>query len=453
MYSRPLRLTRRRLAAWYTSVMTVILVLCGFALYRLIIHARWLNLEREMQTMATVLEDRIEPTLTQPGQIDSNAQTRLPGLCPQGNLCPLPSPTQWDDTREVELSILRTLTQHQYCVRLLNLENQPIASIQLLHHKPVCNDPEFWRRSHNWEGHYYHQASYPLQTHFGERWGTMQMARSVNDLDVYLFWVEMALVGLILLAIVLVSGSSWWLAGMAMQPVHQSYQKMQQFTADAAHELRTPLAALQAMVQVALRAEDLSLEDATEVLQTVNRQSQRLTKLAQDLLILCQLDQQSRSLPMQPCCLNSLVKDGVEEFRALAIAADVVLSIQIAGSSPIYVAGNTEQLNRALSNLISNAIQYTPATGQVIVTLSGDSTQAVLQVIDTGVGISESEQQRIFDRFYRVSQGRSRHQGGSGLGLAITQALVQTHHGTLQVQSQVGRGSTFTIRLPLWQGK
>ncbi|MBW4545334.1 MAG: ATP-binding protein [Symplocastrum torsivum CPER-KK1] len=111
--------------------------------------------------------------------------------------------------------------------------------------------------------------------------------------------------------------------------------------------------------------------------------------------------------------------------------------------------GDEEQFYRLISNLIINAIQYTPAEGQVTVVLDHSDHQALIQIQDTGIGIAPSEQTQIFDRFYRVNSDRSRHTGGSGLGLAIAKAIVQAHQGGLQVHSELGKGSTFTIRLPL----
>jgi signal transduction histidine kinase len=116
---------------------------------------------------------------------------------------------------------------------------------------------------------------------------------------------------------------------------------------------------------------------------------------------------------------------------------------------PLLVIGDEDQLYRLVSNLIINAIQYTPKGGLVRVVLNHSDHQALITIQDTGIGIAAEEQTLIFDRFYRVNSDRSRNTGGSGLGLAIAQAIVQAHHGSLQVQSELGKGSIFTIKLPL----
>jgi signal transduction histidine kinase len=151
----------------------------------------------------------------------------------------------------------------------------------------------------------------------------------------------------------------------------------------------------------------------------------------------------------RPVCLNDLVSDVAEELSALAIAADLTLSIDIRTPEPLHVNGDEEQLYRLIFNLVVNAIQYTPAGGQVAVILDSSTQQALIYIKDTGVGIALPEQTRIFDRFYRVNSDRSRHTGGSGLGLSIAKAIAIAHNGSIDVQSELGKGSTFTIRLPL----
>ena len=152
-------------------------------------------------------------------------------------------------------------------------------------------------------------------------------------------------------------------------------------------------------------------------------------------------------LIQQSCCLNDLIEDLLEGFSALAIAADLVLISEIQAPLPLIVSGDEEQLYRLVANLVMNAIQYTPAGGKVILRLLQEESAAVIQVQDTGIGIRFEHQQHLFDRFYRISSDRSRNTGGSGLGLTIALAIAKAHQGNLQVQSQPGQGSLFTLRL------
>ncbi|MCY7322947.1 MAG: HAMP domain-containing histidine kinase, partial [Phormidesmis sp. CAN_BIN36] len=290
----------------------------------------------------------------------------------------------------------------------------------------------------------HHQANEP-NAH--PSWGYLQIGRTLEPFDAELSRIQWILAIGFPVALLLVAVSSWWLSGLAMQPIYQSYQQQQQFTANAAHELRSPLASLLATVEAILRLPQANQQDIPMMLQTVERQGRRLSHLIADLLFLTSLEQNSGAKPFQPCCLNDLVSDLTEEFLELATAADIHLTSQISHSE-IYVLGHESQLYRLVSNLIANAIQYTPAGGDVIVSLESHDRTASVTVKDTGIGIAPSEQTHIFDRFYRVESDRSRKTGGTGLGLAIAQAIVFHHQGQLLVKSEVGVGSSFTIYLP-----
>jgi signal transduction histidine kinase len=194
---------------------------------------------------------------------------------------------------------------------------------------------------------------------------------------------------------------------------------------------------------------DATDADAWDTLRTVERQNNRLSRLVHDLLLLSRMDLQGFSAKQKSCNLIDLANDLVEEFSALALASNISLTANIQTNTPVTVFGSEEQLYRLVANLITNAIQYTPNGGNVIVHLKRDDHHALIQVQDTGIGILPQEQARIFDRFYRVNSDRSRHTGGAGLGLAIAQAIVQAHQGTIQVQSELNQGSVFSIRLPL----
>jgi signal transduction histidine kinase len=176
-----------------------------------------------------------------------------------------------------------------------------------------------------------------------------------------------------------------------------------------------------------------------------------------DLLLLSRPDVQSTTAKA-PCCLRDVLSDIEEELAALAISNDIQLILDQPTDPSITVMGNEEQLYRMVLNVVSNALQHTPAAGKVIIRLrqsvrtafpEGEKRQALIIVEDTGTGIAPEDQPRIFDRFYRVNKDRSRQSGGSGLGLAISLAIAKAHGGDIQVQSQPGKGSTFTITLPM----
>jgi signal transduction histidine kinase len=282
----------------------------------------------------------------------------------------------------------------------------------------------------------------PLKIKGNQLWGYLQVGRSIQRLNDYmnsLHW----LLGLgVPFSMILIGGAGWWLAGLAMRPIEKSYQQLQKFTADAAHELRTPITSLQTIV------ETNSINQETQ--KALERQIKRLVTLTQDLLLLSRVENGLQEAKLQEICLNDLVADVEEELMPVAMNAQVLLSSNIPIESYFYIQGNEGQIYRMLLNLVSNAIKYTPESGEVKINLTTNDHQGLITIKDTGIGIPTSDIPHIFNRFYRVNADRSRHTGGSGLGLAIALAIVQTHKGKLEVQSDVNNGSTFTVILPLF---
>lgn len=289
-------------------------------------------------------------------------------------------------------------------------------------------------------------------------------------------------IGLMVLS---VGASGWFLSGKAMEPVGESYQRLKQFTADASHELRSPITLIQTNVQVALADLDLAEEATTSLqyrqqLKMVERLTQRLGKLVNDLLFLARQDSGISKDAFSPCPLDALLMEVVEEQQLLVPEKKIALSLNLVDppaseTSPellenwFTLVGNWDQLVRLFTNLIANALHYSSAGGRVKVELarieginrvSGlryTSAQLQVKVSDTGVGIPAEALPRLFDRFYRVDPARTHTTGntatasatGSGLGLAIAQAIVEHHQGHIQVESTQGIGTTFTVTLPI----
>ena len=290
-------------------------------------------------------------------------------------------------------------------------------------------------------------------------------------------------IGLMVLS---VGASGWFLSGKAMEPVGESYQRLKQFTADASHELRSPITLIQTNVQVALADLDLTESETTNSLQyrqqlkVVERLTQRLGKLVNDLLFLARQDSGISKDTFSACPLDALLMEVVEEQQLLVPEKKIAISLDLVDppaseTNPellenwFTLVGNWDQLVRLFTNLIANALHYTPAGGRVKVELarieginrvSGlryTSAQLQVKVSDTGVGIPSVALPRLFDRFYRVDPARTHTTGntatasatGSGLGLAIAQAIVEHHQGHIQVESTQCIGTTFTVTLPI----
>ncbi|NJN87762.1 MAG: two-component sensor histidine kinase [Leptolyngbyaceae cyanobacterium SL_7_1] len=442
-HSHVFHLTRLRLAGLYAGTMGVILAVCGVVFYEAMTHSHFSELNHRIESVAGTLHDGLEASLQEPGRLEPVVQQFLPTLCVAQTDCANQLPTA---------HYLGVFQQEGYYIRFLDLSGRVLASAgQVPTALPQAVKTEPWQTLETSDGNRYRQISLVLKTTQQQPWGYMQVGRSLQDLDEHLVWVRVLLLIGLPIAMLVVVAASWWIAGQAMNPVSHSYRQMQQFTADAAHELRTPLAAIQATLESTLTPESTDT-DAWDTLRTVERQTGRLSKLVQDLLLLSRMDLQALPVPRQLCTLNHVVSDLVEEFAALAIAADIALIADLPKDRSITVLGNEQQLYRLVANLMINAIQYTPAGGKVIIRLRHDDHHALIQVQDTGIGISLKDQSRIFDRFYRVSSDRSRQTGGAGLGLSIAQAIAQAHQGNIRVESQLETGSTFTVQLPLKQG-
>lgn len=446
------RRSRTRLALWYALVMGAILSLSGLGMYRSLVQSHWAAMEREMESIAGTLHDSLEPML--PVSEDPTAVLRriLPELCLAGQSCNTnPTLIQRHTTGISDRSIYYIrLFDHQGTLLAFS-PNQPPSLLKTLNRSPwqtfrAANGiryHQFTTILHS--AHAHHQANEP-SSH--PSWGYLQIGRTLAPLDAETQRIRWILAIGFPIALGFVAVSSWWLSGLAMQPIYQSYQQQQQFTANAAHELRSPLASLLATVEAILRVPPTNQQNIPVMLQTVERQGRRLSHLIADLLFLTSLEQNSSPKPFQPCCLNDLISDLTEEFLELATIVDIDLTHQIPNHD-VYVLGNESQLYRLVSNLIANAIQYTPNGGQVVVSLTTRDRMALITVKDTGIGIAAVEQTRIFDRFYRVDSDRSRKTGGTGLGLAIAQAIAQVHQGNIEVQSALGQGTQFTLQLPL----
>jgi two-component Ni(II)/redox sensor kinase NrsS len=255
-----------------------------------------------------------------------------------------------------------------------------------------------------------------------------------------------------LLALVAIAGASWWLAGLAMAPLLEAYRRQEQFSADVAHELRTPLANLLALVEAERSIiPERPHSQAQASLDRVLNQGRRLQQLISDLLLLASLERPCPQSQLRVCDLAEISADVLEDFAELAAAAQVNL-VQGPWVAPALVRGVDTELSRLVINLLSNAIQHSPAGGRVDVELQQRGREIRLSIRDSGPGISDAEQERIFDRFTRLDPARSRQHGGTGLGLAIAKAIAKAialrHGGKITVESTPGEGSCFDVVLP-----
>jgi two-component system, OmpR family, manganese sensing sensor histidine kinase len=416
--------TRRRLALWYTAVTAVLLLLFAIGFY---LYVRTTLVERIDDTLNHVVEvvERslvIEPT-EQSLQVNLEASFRSNAEAVEDDHIDLEWFSATGDLlwstffispgiplrpENIEETVMVTTDQ------LLRQTTQRVESAgQLL---------GYLRVSHPW-----FEVTKPSQ-------------QLIRDLSLG--------IGLM---IGVVAAIGWFLSGLAMAPVRDSYQRLRQFTADASHELRNPIAVIQTNVQVALADPDPHLQQ--DQLRVIERLTRRLGRLVDDLLFLARQDSGIMPLQLDEVHLSELIKDVVEEQKAIATEKEVSLVFNLPEATADLVQGDRNQLTRLFTNLIGNAVQYTPAAGTIQVSLRRLQSTAQIQVKDTGIGIPTEALPQVFDRFYRAdparnSGGKGRAETATGLGLAIAKAIAESHQGQIQVESVPQQGTTFTVTLP-----
>ena len=217
------------------------------------------------------------------------------------------------------------------------------------------------------------------------------------------------------------------------------------FISNVSHELRTPLAGIRAAAET---LQEGALDDrsaAVEFLGHIQRETDRMTQLVEELLELSRIESGAAPLNFHQLDAVGLARDSVRRFARQAERAGLSL-VSECQDTPLTIIGDGERLERALGNFIANAIKFTPSGGTIAVTVAAEDGTVAIGVRDTGVGIEPDQHARVFERFYKADRGRG--SGGTGLGLAIVKHIVQAHEGSVSVESRPGRGSTFTMRLP-----
>jgi signal transduction histidine kinase len=284
--------------------------------------------------------------------------------------------------------------------------------------------------------------------------GYLQVAVPLTPVQAKLQQMRLFLAMGVPLSLALIGIAGWLLGGFAMQPIQSAYDRLQRFTADASHELRAPLAALLSNIQIGLVKPSTSLEAHERRLHKLVDITKSMTVLVNNLLVLARHD---GTLPENTLKVVDLVPflEGIAETFETEAAHYGLQFCCILPNQLLTVIADGELLRQAIANLLSNALKYTPAGGTVELQLAEIPHRALIQVKDTGIGIPEASLPHIFERFYRVDRARTPDRqhpekfGGFGLGLAIAQRITQVHGGTLSVTSIEGKGSCFTIELPL----
>lgn len=276
--------------------------------------------------------------------------------------------------------------------------------------------------------------------------GYVRVSQSLEEFDETIARLDIGLGCGVVITLALSCIGGVFLTRKAMQPIEESFLKLKQFTADASHELRSPLMAISANVEVALEnPEDYRPKDIKKF-KAIASAADQMTRLVEDLLLLARSDQVEKPR-YESVNIEEILYNLLELYELQANHKKITLKVNIA--EKLYVLGDNVQLTRVFANLIENALQYTPKGGAIEINAVRNSQQVCVKVKDTGIGMTPEQLEQIFERFWRASEARSYRAGGFGLGLAIVKSFVKNHSGNITVTSQTNIGSCFTVSLPV----
>lgn len=251
--------------------------------------------------------------------------------------------------------------------------------------------------------------------------------------------------------IMLAAGGGYYMAAKNIKPLEILFAREHEFAADASHELRTPLTVLSLGVESLQNDDESKLSGfAQEVLHDMQHETKYMSRLIEALLTLARGDEENTPLARAKVDLTEVAVKVCNKMRPLAAKKGLGLEYAAGDAPQVFILGDKNKMEQLLIIFIDNAIKYSES-GTITVTVDADSMHAVIKVMDEGIGISESDAQKIFERFYRVDKARSRAAGGFGLGLNIARIIVVRHGGTVSVKPRSPHGSIFTVRLPLYR--
>jgi heavy metal sensor kinase len=492
---------RIQLTLWFILVFTVLMLLFGAVFY--------VNLRTSLQTSfdtslqlrtqqiaAGINEDKGTITIHDvtgalPGLVDPDvaSDNSTPRSSPLPTNSTTTSPTSPDETRaDVNLGAL---------VRILNINGEVIyvtPAFLALNIPPTSVTQPLHGSA--WKGTVTAQNGQTVRlysatlTENGTVYGVVQVGESLAPLGNTLRSVEIELLLIVPFVLLLGAIGSYWLAAHAFAPINRltstarrieagdlhervpvprskdevqrlaltfnemierldkAFTRQRRFVADASHELRTPVAAIRSMTDVVLaQSAPVESEEYASVLRDVNAEAERLGHLISDLLVLARTDENQVVLERELVRLDLLVADVAATTEPLA--AERGITFEVLAKQPATVLGDEVRLIQVIMNLIDNAVAYTNIGGKVTLEVVVKYNDAFLMVRDTGIGIAKEHLDHIFERFYRVDPARSRAADNTGLGLAITEWIVRAHGGKISVESEVGKGTTFTVMLPI----
>lgn len=428
---------RWRLLLSYLIVMLGILSISAAAIYQYTRHNLYQQLDHRLETLAQAASHNLVPIKAHYAKQQAQGLKGLPGAEPKCYL---------DDDGDLDIP-WQHLRQPDQGIEWFDAQKHLVGNAgTLLNQLPVQSGWQFGLggtiRSVTLPAYRYDNGRQQLEGYIR----TNQVTEQIEAILARLRW-GLGVGGIGVISLTGLGGI--WLTRQSLKPIEQSYQQLKQFTADAAHELRSPLAAIKTSVQVMEyypeRIHPLDRKKIAAIASTTNH----TIELVEDLLFLSRMDAGSplKTTNWVRFSLTEILEDLVELFQSSAHAQNITLEANL--GYEVTVKGDGGELFRLFRNIIENALQYTASGGKITVNILRARHHIFVEIQDTGVGIAPENLPLIFDRFWRADKARVRSSGGMGLGLAIAQAIAQHHQGKIFVTSQVGIGSCFTVKLPL----
>ncbi|HEX8918192.1 MAG TPA: ATP-binding protein [Chloroflexota bacterium] len=430
------RRIRWSLTAWYTAVLGATLVIAGVVLYLGVQHQLLSPVDDELTTLSA--------GVTTEWQLLWDQSFPLPVPCPADESVPMPQGVLWAcyDSQEHLIREDQSVSRNPHFLDLSAAQSavQNGSAWDTVHtHSPFAGTDSSVRRyavrvvdprSRQLIGVF--EVGYPI----GDR------INALNELLKLL--IICGALGLLAAAV-----GGMMLAARALEPARRAYLRQQDFIADASHELRTPLTLMRADAEVLLRDRAHLSEDQTAILQDVVQEVSHMGALANNMLDLARLDAGKLRLEKEVVDLTALAR--TLAHRAEALAGERAVRVRAEPGEPVLVIGDPVLLEHVALILVDNAIKYNHPGGEVVLRTRLEGDQAVLEVADTGIGISAENLPHLGQRFYRVDKARSREAGGAGLGVSIAQSIAVRHDGSLSYSSELDHGTLATLSLPAAQ--
>lgn len=469
---------RSRLTLWYVGLLALLLIVFGVALYTTVFVTSYQEVDRSLQQRASDIQASLAIGIT--------VQEDFASVLRRGGLVRLPTA---DVFTNGDIYVQLRALDGRLISRSENLGNQQLIIPSEQHERAKKGEivpSDFTVNKTRLRAYVA-----PIKVKSGEVVGFIELAQSLRQVDSTLRDLATLIIFSIAAGLVVAAVGGWFIAGNILGPIdrvtkaaqkitrardlgrriqvpamvdevgqlamtfnemlsriEELFRAQQRFVADVSHELRSPLTAVRGNLDLLKRGAAEDPTERSQALEAMDSETARMSRLVSDLLLLARQDA-GVPIAKQPIELDTLM---LEVYRQAQLTARGV-TLTLGAEDQAIIVGDRDRLKQVLLNLVDNAIKYTTPGGKVTLSLNKDETWVKIAVQDTGIGIASENIPNLFDRFYRVDKARSRDAGGTGLGLAIAKSVVDAHNGKITVESQLGKGTIFTVWLPLAETK